>query len=134
MTRRLPPAPWLRPRWASAMKHHRGNIRPRKPGKRRRTARKRMDAARSCVGSKKMGGDCHGNGKGTPGPASTELPLVFSPYWPLADHAARAAMRGHLPQARRSHMERIERIHALHRILSAARYPVTVQRLQEDLE
>ena len=31
-------------------------------------------------------------------------------------------------------MERIERIHALHRILSAARYPVTVQRLQEDLE
>lgn len=31
-------------------------------------------------------------------------------------------------------MERIERIHALHRILTAARYPVTVQRLQEDLE
>jgi predicted DNA-binding transcriptional regulator YafY len=31
-------------------------------------------------------------------------------------------------------MERIERIHALHRILSASRYPVTVQRLQEDLE
>ena len=31
-------------------------------------------------------------------------------------------------------MERIERIHALHRILSAARYPVTVQRLQEGLE
>jgi predicted DNA-binding transcriptional regulator YafY len=31
-------------------------------------------------------------------------------------------------------MERIERIHALHRILSAARYPVTVQRLQGDLE
>lgn len=31
-------------------------------------------------------------------------------------------------------MERIERIHALHRTLSAARYPVTVQRLQEDLE
>jgi predicted DNA-binding transcriptional regulator YafY len=31
-------------------------------------------------------------------------------------------------------MERIERIHALHRILSAARYPVTVQRLQDDLE
>ena len=31
-------------------------------------------------------------------------------------------------------MERIERIHALHRILGAARYPVTVQRLQEDLE
>ena len=31
-------------------------------------------------------------------------------------------------------MERIERIHALHRILTAARYPVTVQRLQEELE
>ncbi|TWI14424.1 helix-turn-helix transcriptional regulator [Aerolutibacter ruishenii] len=31
-------------------------------------------------------------------------------------------------------MERIERIHALHRILSAARYPVTVQRLQDELE
>ena len=31
-------------------------------------------------------------------------------------------------------MERIERIHALHRILSAARYPVTVQRLQEELQ
>jgi predicted DNA-binding transcriptional regulator YafY len=31
-------------------------------------------------------------------------------------------------------MERIERIHSLHRILSASRYPVTVQRLQEDLE
>ncbi len=31
-------------------------------------------------------------------------------------------------------MERIERIHALHRILSAARYPVTVQRLMEELE
>ena len=30
-------------------------------------------------------------------------------------------------------MERIERIHALHRILSAARYPVTVQRLQDEL-
>ena len=31
-------------------------------------------------------------------------------------------------------MERIERIHALHRILTAARYPVTVQRLPEELE
>ncbi|MCF7221525.1 helix-turn-helix transcriptional regulator [Marilutibacter chinensis] len=31
-------------------------------------------------------------------------------------------------------MERIERIHALHRILSSARYPVTVQRLMEELE
>ena len=31
-------------------------------------------------------------------------------------------------------MVRIERIHALHRILTAARYPVTVQRLQEELE
>ncbi|GHA82737.1 helix-turn-helix transcriptional regulator [Cognatilysobacter bugurensis] len=31
-------------------------------------------------------------------------------------------------------MERIERIHALHRILAAARYPVTVARLQEELE
>ena len=31
-------------------------------------------------------------------------------------------------------MERIERIHALHRILTGARYPVTVQRLQEELE
>ena len=31
-------------------------------------------------------------------------------------------------------MERIERIHALHRILTAARYPVTVQRLQQELE
>ncbi len=31
-------------------------------------------------------------------------------------------------------MERIERIHALHRTLTAARYPVTVQRLQEELE
>ncbi|QDH71222.1 helix-turn-helix transcriptional regulator [Marilutibacter alkalisoli] len=31
-------------------------------------------------------------------------------------------------------MERIERIHALHRILSNARYPVTVQRLMEELE
>ena len=31
-------------------------------------------------------------------------------------------------------MERIERIHALHRILTAARYPVTVQRLQDELE
>ncbi|MBW3550779.1 MAG: YafY family transcriptional regulator [Proteobacteria bacterium] len=31
-------------------------------------------------------------------------------------------------------MERIERIHALHRILTAARYPVTVQRLQGELE
>jgi predicted DNA-binding transcriptional regulator YafY len=31
-------------------------------------------------------------------------------------------------------MERIERIHALHRILTAARYPVTVQRLMEELE
>ncbi|MGV8940546.1 MAG: helix-turn-helix transcriptional regulator [Lysobacter sp.] len=31
-------------------------------------------------------------------------------------------------------MERIERIHALHRILSGARYPVTLQRLQDELE
>jgi len=31
-------------------------------------------------------------------------------------------------------MERIERIHSLHRTLTAARYPVTVQRLQADLE
>ncbi|MBB1087163.1 YafY family transcriptional regulator [Lysobacter sp. SG-8] len=31
-------------------------------------------------------------------------------------------------------MERIERIHALHRILSSARYPVTVQRLMDELE
>ena len=31
-------------------------------------------------------------------------------------------------------MERIERIHALHRILSASRYPVTVQRLMDELE
>ncbi|RNF84458.1 helix-turn-helix transcriptional regulator [Montanilutibacter psychrotolerans] len=31
-------------------------------------------------------------------------------------------------------MERIERIHALHRILTASRYPVTVQRLQQELE
>lgn len=31
-------------------------------------------------------------------------------------------------------MERIERIHALHRTLTAARYPVTVQRLQDELE
>lgn len=31
-------------------------------------------------------------------------------------------------------MERIERIHALHRTLTAARYPVTVQRLQDELQ
>ncbi|MEG3194326.1 HTH domain-containing protein, partial [Lysobacter sp. D1-1-M9] len=31
-------------------------------------------------------------------------------------------------------MERIERIHALHRILTAARYPVKVARLQDELE
>jgi len=31
-------------------------------------------------------------------------------------------------------MERIERIHALHRLFSAARYPVKVARLQEELE
>lgn len=31
-------------------------------------------------------------------------------------------------------MERIERIHALHRTLAAARYPVTVQRLMDDLQ
>ena len=31
-------------------------------------------------------------------------------------------------------MERIERIHALHRILTASRYPVTVQRLMDDLQ
>ena len=46
------------------------------------------------------------------------------------DKAARASPAVAISPA----MERIERIHALHRILTASRYPVTVQRLQEDLE
>src|SRR4249919_46814 len=62
---------------------------------------------------------------------------VFSPYLgALRQLATRAGSASHrrTPHAQQTAMERIERIHALHRILSAARYPVTVQRLQEDLE